>query len=85
MWKFSLLRSLNKLLKSGLLHTLAEAAGAGEVAVTVLPPISVAQQDWSLRGEPDLQGLNVLEEHSLLQNKTSSLEHLRQRINFLPR
>lgn len=65
------------LLKHKILHAFAEAVGAEEVAVTGLPPISVAQQEWSLREELDLQALHVLGEYSLLQNKTPFLEGLR--------
>lgn len=77
--------AFSKNLKHKILHAFAEAAGAKEVAVTVLPPISVAQQEWSLREKLDLQALHVLREYSLLQNKTSFLEGLRQRNNSLPR
>lgn len=84
-WDFSLHSFLEKLLKHKILHSFAEAAGAEEVAVTGLPPISVAQQEWSLREELDLQALHVLGEYSLLQNKTPFLEGLRRRKNSLPR
>lgn len=67
------------------MHAFAEAAGAEEEAVTVLPPISVAQQEWSLREKLDVQALHVLGEYSSLQNKTSFLEGLRRRNNSLPR
>lgn len=77
--------SLHSFLKPEILHAFAEAAGAEEVAVTVLPPISVAQQEWSLRVKLDLQVLQILGQYSLLQNKTSFLEDLRQRNNYLPR
>lgn len=56
-WDFSLHSFLNKLLKLKILHAFAEAAGAEEMAVTVLPPISEAQQEWSLRVKLDLQVL----------------------------
>lgn len=54
---FSLHSFLNKLLKLKILHAFTEAAGAKEMAVTVLPPISEEQQEWSLRVKLDLQVL----------------------------
>jgi len=54
------------------LHAFAEAAGAEEGAVTLLPLMSVPQQEWSFRVNLDLQALHALGKYSLLQNKTSS-------------
>lgn len=84
-WDFSLHSFLNKLLKLKILHAFAEAVGAKEMAVTVLPPISEAQQEWSLRVKPDLQVLKVLGVCSLLENKSPFLEDLMQRNSSLPR